>query len=204
MVTQGVETLGREAFLQLLATQLQYQDPLNPIDSTEFVAQLAQFSELEQMIAMNQTMGTSTQYLASLNNFSATGLIGKEVLVTGDSVWLAEGSSPTLTYRLDGEAAQVTVQILDAAGNVVRTLKTGAQAAGVQSITWDGLDKNGNSPAAGGYTYTVTATAVDGAGVGGATYAQGTVTGIQYDNGAAYLTVNGQAFPLSAVVEIQG
>lgn len=204
MATQGVDGLGQDAFLQLLATQLQYQDPLDPMDSTAFVSQLAQFSELEQMTNMNQTLQTSTQYLASLNNFSATGLIGKQVLVTGDSVQLTEGSSTTVTYNLDGEAAQVTVQIMDAAGNVVRTIQAGAQAAGVQNITWDGLDENGNAMGAGEYTYTVTATAADGAAVTSAAYAQGTVTGIQFDNGAAYLTVNGQEVPLSAIIQIQG
>ena len=201
-VTQGVKTLGEDAFLLLLTTQLKYQDPLKPMDSTAFVTQLAQFSQLEQTTAMNKTLATSVQYMASLNNYGAAGLIGKSVQVIGGSAPLVAGTPSTLTYRLGGDAKEVTLQISDEAGNGVRAINIGAQPAGVEEVTWDGRDNNGNTLPGGNYNYTIDAVDKDGAPVKADTYNSGTVTGVIYDNNVAYLTVNGQKIPASDVVKI--
>jgi flagellar basal-body rod modification protein FlgD len=202
MATPDVKTLGQNAFLQLLTTQLKFQDPLKPMESTEFVTQLAQFSQLEETTTMNKTLGTSLQYMASLNNYGAAGLLGKTVQVIGGSAPLVAGSPSTLTFRLAGSAKNATLQISDPAGNVVRTINVGAQPAGVQEVNWNGRDNNGNVLPSGRYSYTVAAVDQAGAAVKVDTYNSGTVTGVIYDDGIAYLTVAGQKVPASDVVKI--
>ena len=203
--TQGVDPLGSlngQTFLKLLTTQLQYQDPLAPMDSTQFVTQLAQFSQLEQATAMQSTMQTSTQYMASLNNYSAAGLIGKQVQVIGNQVDLVQGGQPVLAYNLSGNAANATVTITDASGAVVRVLQSGPQSAGVQHVTWDGLDAKGNSMSPGTYDFSVSAVGNDGAPVTASAYSGGVVSGVSFNQGVAYLIVNGAPIPAANIIGI--
>ncbi|MBI3803006.1 MAG: flagellar hook assembly protein FlgD [Nitrospirae bacterium] len=201
-VTQAVNQLGADTFLRLLTAQLQFQDPLQPMDSTQFVTQLAQFSQVEKAVDMNKSIGTLTQYMASINNYSAAGLIGKNVQVEGSTIPVNGNTSPTLSYQLGGDAKQVLIQISDREGNVVRSLRAGAQPAGLQTVTWNGLDDQGNRLPSGEYTLNVAA--VDGSGqpVQATTYTHGQVTGVTFENNIAYLMVNGARVPASGVLRI--
>jgi len=203
--TQAVDplgSLGGQAFLLLLTTQLQHQDPLAPMDSTQFVTQLAQFSQLEQTTTMGDTLKTSNQYMASLNNYSLATLIGKQVLVIGNQVVLAQGNSPVLPYNLGSAASGVTVTITDGAGNGVRTLPLGPQSAGTQEVQWDGRDNQGRALPDGNYSFTVSAVGADGTPVTANPYSGGTVTGVTFDQGVANLIVNGVTIPAANIVGI--
>ena len=114
-------TLGKDSFMQLLVTQLQYQDPLNPMDNTEFTAQLAQFSQLEAMENMNETMEAMAVLQSSLNNIQALSFIGKTVNATGNTIEYG-GSAVDLGYSLDDDATTVRVSIYNEDGTKVRTL----------------------------------------------------------------------------------
>ncbi|MCK5009848.1 MAG: hypothetical protein KAS98_05140, partial [Deltaproteobacteria bacterium] len=148
----GKNELGRDAFFQLLLTQLQNQDPLNPMESTDMTAQLAQFSQLEQMDNMNTSLDYLQLYMASLNNAQAVGFIGKEIEANGDSVQLSEEGSASLSYELMDDAGSVTVKIYDEDTQLVWTVETGSQSAGKQEWLWDGRDAQGNQVEAGTYT----------------------------------------------------
>ncbi|WDT75332.1 MAG: hypothetical protein MPW16_18950 [Candidatus Manganitrophus sp.] len=87
----AIGQLGADTFLNLLSVQLQYQDPLQPMDSMQFVTQLAQFTQVEKSVNMDKTLGTLTQYMASMNNYNAAGLIGKDVQVEGEELSSAGG-----------------------------------------------------------------------------------------------------------------
>ena len=203
--TQGVDPLGSlngQTFLKLLTTQLQYQDPLAPMDSTQFVTQLAQFSQLEQTTAMQSTMQTSSQYMASLNNYSAAGLIGKQVQVIGNQVDLVQGGQPVLAYSLAGNALDATVTITDASGAVVRVLHSGPQPAGTQNVTWDGRDRNGKALPPGTYNFSVSAVGNDGSPVTANAYSGGIVSGVSFNQGVAYLIVNGAPIPAANIIGI--
>ncbi len=193
--------LGKDDFLQLLTTKLRYQDPMNPMEDHEFIAQLAQFSSLEQMQNINETMQTQILLTQSTNNALATSLIGKDVQALGNSISLEEAGTAEISMELQA-AADVTVRIYDKDGTVVRTLAAGSMEAGVNSTTWDGLDTGGESLPAGTYTYEVTAIASDKTTVGVTTYTTGHVTGVEFVNGAAELLVNGVHIPLSDVIRI--
>ena len=115
--TVGLKAMGEHAFLQLLTTQLKFQDPLKPMDNTQFVTQLAQFSQLEQSTDLNKRMDSSIEYLSSLNTYGAAGLLGREVQVSGGGVALGSDRPVSVHYRLDGNAARVGIRIVDAAGS---------------------------------------------------------------------------------------
>jgi flagellar basal-body rod modification protein FlgD len=198
----GANTLGQDVFLKLLVTQLQFQDPLKPLESTEFVSQLAQFTELEQMTALKTNVDGMVRLMASLNNYGAVDLIGKEVQVAGVSVAHTAGTPSTLNYSLDAPASAGAVSILNVLGEVVRALEVGPQYAGPNSALWDGLDSNGDPVPSGSYTFSVQALDASGAPVRGATYTQGQVSGVTYENGVPYLIVNGERVLASSVAQI--
>jgi flagellar basal-body rod modification protein FlgD len=186
-LTQASKGLDKDAFLRLLTTQLQYQDPLNPADSTEFTAQLAQFSSLEQLNNVNETLNTLKLYQASINNAQAVGFIGKDIVANGKSIELQSGQPVSCDFALSAAAKQVVVTIYDATGNFVRDYEKTALAAGQQSITWDGRDRNGNPVAAGPYTFEVQAVDSKGAKLDVTTFSKGTVTGVTFEDGVTYL-----------------
>jgi flagellar basal-body rod modification protein FlgD len=198
----GAQALGETAFLQLLTTQLKYQDPLQPMDNTAFVSQLAQFSQLEQLTNLNQTMTGMGTSFSTLNNNQVTNLIGRNVVAQGGTIPLNGGSPPSLAYSLNGNASKVTISITDSTGNLVRTMQMGPQSSGNQVATWDGNNSAGTAVPQGNYSYTVSATGQTGKAVAATTYTQGPVTGITYNNGTAYLVVNGTPVLASGLLQI--
>jgi flagellar basal-body rod modification protein FlgD len=185
--TTASSSLDKDAFLKLLTTQLQNQDPLNPTDSTEFTAQLAQFSSLEQLSNINETLNTLNLYQASINNAQAVGFIGKDIVANGNSIEMASGQSVSCDYELPAAAKSVVVTIYDATGNFVRDYETTAVAAGKQSLTWDGKDRNGNTVADGLYTFEVQAVDQKDTKLDVTTFSKGTVTGVTFEDGITYL-----------------
>ncbi|HDH58397.1 MAG TPA: hypothetical protein ENF16_07290, partial [Bacteroidetes bacterium] len=153
--------LDQMDFLKLLMIQLSYQDPLNPMDSAQFSAQLAEFSQLEQLTLMNENldyaMQTNLVLAQSVNNTMAATMIGQDVLAYGNEVELEEGEEATLNYNLSASAQSVTITIKDEAGVTVRTIEVGAQALDDQQVVWDGLDDDGDELPAGVYTFNVSA-----------------------------------------------
>ena len=116
--------LDRDAFLSLLITQLQNQDPLNPTDSVEFTAQLAQFSSLEQLGNVNENLEQLQNFQASINNSQAVALIGKEITANGNSLILASGQPAGCDFKLDGDASMVVVSIYDPTGEFVKSFES--------------------------------------------------------------------------------
>ena len=198
-------SLGKEDFLKLLVTQLGQQDPLNPSDATEFVTQLSQFTSLEQLVnikdgldvlAITQTAGTSAQVVS---------FIGKEVAYANDVVTRDGPAAPpsTLSYKLDGKAADVQVEIRDDKGLLVKTIDAGAQPAGPAQLTWDGRDDNGVALPAGDYTFKVVASDASGAPVDVETRATRRVTAIRFENGYPQLVLeSGETISLGQVLEV--
>jgi flagellar basal-body rod modification protein FlgD len=197
-------TMSKDDFLRLFVAQLKAQDPLNPMDSTEFTSQLAQFSSLEQLTNLNSSLTDLLDSQASLQNTMAAGYLGKTVTYAGNTVSF-DGSQADLAYNLAADAAGVTVTITDSAGNVVRTDAIAGQSAGTQGYTWNGTDQNGNALPAGQYTFTVSAVDSSGKSVDVTTYTSGTVTGVSFQNNTTYLSIDGSTtLTLNDILEIQG
>lgn len=192
--TGGLQSLGKDDFLQLLVTKLQHQDPLDPQSDEDFIAQLAQFSSLEQMnnVAEGIAESNNLDYLQmqSLNNMMASGLVGTEVSADYSGIYLESGDTANIAYTLNNFASEVKFTIYDASGNAVTTLTANDVALGVHAIEWDGTDTLGNRMDEG--YYTVEATAIDGDGTESTPELglTGIVQKIFYRDGAAYLLVD--------------
>lgn len=202
MEVDKIGEMGQNAFLLLLTTQLKYQDPLNPVDNAQFIGQLAQFSQLEETIALGRTMESATQYMASLNNYGAAGLIGKEVKVEGSAIQVIDGVVPPMIYGLVEEASEISIQIYDLEGNLIRIMNDGSKSPGAHSVSWDGLDDNGVAVPDGNYFFQVSAINTSGFPANVTTFVTGRVTGVRYEAGIAYLMVNGEDIPAAGIVEI--
>ena len=200
-------TLGQDEFLELLVTKLQNQDPLNPQEDEDFIAQLAQFSSLEQLENMNDSMqvGLDWDYILSqtISNTMATSLIGCEVTADASQIYLNTAGTAKIGYTLDDVADQVKIEIYDADGDLVRTIKQDDLSAGSHSVEWDGLDDSGIQMTAGSYYINVTATDMEGNTSTVSSTAEGKVTGVVYVDGAAMLQVDGYSIPLSQVREVR-
>ena len=201
--TGAYSRLGKEEFLKLFMAQMQYQNPLEPLKGTEFTAQLAQFSQLEQMWNINENLKNNQLFLNSLNNAQAVNFIGKNIKAVGNSVYLKEGDSAFIHYKLKEDAAKVFVHIYDTNGNLVTTLELKNQKAGEQKLEWDGKDDKGNSLGSGQYSFEIEAYDADEKRIDVTSYIQGEVTGVTYEENIVYLLLGEQKIAISDVIEIK-
>lgn len=188
--------LGKDEFLQLLTAQLKYQDPMNPLDGHQMAADLAQFSGLEQLLNVNEQLEAQTAnaqvILSAINNSVALGTIGKTVVAASDQIILADDGSGTIdgTVTVDVvEEGPGTLEILDAAGNVVGSRPLGFLSARNELSLNVGTAAAGL--AAGTYTVRITTTDAKGAAAPQRTYYTGIVDGLSYSPQGAVLTSNG-------------
>jgi flagellar basal-body rod modification protein FlgD len=196
--------LNKDDFMQLLVTQLKNQDPLNPQDSSAFVAQLAQLTQVEQTYNINTNLQNILNGQNNAGNLSSVSFIGKEITAQGSQVSLTSGTPSTLGFTLPSAAAQLSVQISDANGNTVRTLTQGKTAAGANSIAWDGLNSAKQPLPSGTYSFAVSGIDASGQIIAGSTTVHGKVTGVKLDGTTPVLTVNGLDVPLTSILEVKG
>lgn len=204
-LTSGIN-MGKEDFLLLLTTQLRYQNPLSPEDPKDFVAQLSQFSSLEQLINLNTKLDNyseTTQALQNSANLSqGVALLGKEVKAQGNSFVVKSGESGDMSFILGSTATSTKVNIYTSGNTLVRTIDLGAKSAGEVEINWDGKDNNGNAVADGTYYFQVTAKDASGNDLDTASYITGTVEEVLQDANTVYLKVNGRLVTLDTILSI--
>lgn len=165
-----------DRFLTLLVTQLRNQDPLNPLDNAQVTTQLAQLSTVTGINRINETLVALAQAQSADRTLQAAALVGHDVTIDGNAIALSDGEASG-GFDLASAATQVSVTISDAAGNPVRTLTLGAQAAGGGRFAWDGKTDAGAAAAPGRYTFSVTATNAQGV-VAATTSTLARVTGV--------------------------
>lgn len=149
----------RENFMTLLITQLQNQDPLNPMENAEMTSQLAQINTVSGIEELNSTLEGITGQIDAGHTLQAIGLIGQGVLVPGDRILVGEEGTTPFGIELGSSAEQVVVTIRDGAGQVSRSLDVGPMQAGVESFEWDGKLENGEMAPEGAYHVSVEAMA---------------------------------------------
>jgi len=202
------DSLGKEDFLNLLVAQLKYQDPLEPQDNTEAVAQLAQYSELEAMLAVKEEMTalseSVTGAIPELNNSVqySTGLylLNSNVRIEQDSVtWYGDTDEP-VTVNVNAKAlSTVDVNILDKDENVVATLTATADKNGVATVTWDGRDEEGNLASLGKYGVQIEGSASDSSLY---SFVEGVVEGACSQDNTAMVRIDGKLYPVSKIVDV--
>lgn len=193
-----------QTFLKMLTTELQNQDPTQPLDSSQFTSQLAQFSSLEQQLQTNANLSSLITAQQSATFSTAINYIGHTVNAAGDSFTEASsGASVPIAFSLDGNATTAQVDIVNAAGKTVNTLSVTSPVAGLNNLTFNGLDSDGNALPAGTYTYAVSATDLAGKAVTATTYQTGKVTAVDSSSGTTYLELGtAGAVDASKVVQV--
>ncbi|MEY8799557.1 flagellar hook assembly protein FlgD [Leisingera sp. XS_AS12] len=177
-----------ETFLGLLVAQIKNQDPLEPMDPTQFVSQIATLTQVEQSVKTNSQLEQLRSTLALTASMSEASLIGRSVTVPSNSITVDEAGSPvSFSYEIEGEAASVTAIISDAEGNVLRMIEgLPGEGGKLNSVTWDGYDAQGAPIGAGTYTISL---AAEGASGGYNTYIRDTVTSVSYVAGEQLLNL---------------
>lgn len=186
--------LDGNAFLTLFLTQLQYQDPTNPMESYEMASQLAQFSSVEKLTNINSSLAELESALSSIGNAQMVGLIGKEVVAQSNALQVTGGTASNATYSFEldsGSTADVTITISDENGSVVRTKTLSSQAGGDYKVDWDGLDDSGNKVSDGSYTFAVKALDSGGNSVDVTSTVTGTAYSYRLDQSSPYLILDG-------------
>lgn len=153
----GTAGMGQKDFLTLFTTQLKNQDPLDPVKNEAFVAQLAQFSQLEATTTMSQTLSDYVTSMSGERMMSSANLIGKTVSVPGGPALLAAGVPVEGVINLPTGADGVKFDVFDAKGSLVRSQVLGPQTVGDMTWSWDGKTDAGNDSANGTYTFKSTA-----------------------------------------------
>ena len=191
--------LGKDDFWKLLTVQLRYQDPLNPMENTEFVAQMAQFSSLEQLQNMNQTMersqGAEAELQAAFKNNLVTSLVGKAVEVPTQEV-AYDGETTEVAYRLGPQARSASLQILDARGQMVRELELDTSQA-YNKVEWDGKSVSGDKVPKGVYLAVVIAAGPGGVPVEADMLKRVRVDAVRYAGSEARIWADGRELALS-------
>jgi len=192
-----------ETFLALLTSQLKNQDPLSPVDSNQFTAQLTQMAGVEQQLLTNELLKSLVAAQGGGGLASAANYIGREATAAWSATKFADGEA-TWSYEIASNAASVKLEVLDGSGNVVWSGDAPDKTSGVHEFTWDGEATSGND-GQDGEVYSLRVVAKDAAG--GAVDAQvlirGRITGVEMYDGETYLTVGNSILPLASVIALE-
>ncbi|MBI6704059.1 flagellar hook assembly protein FlgD [Pseudomonas viridiflava] len=159
--TDSTGTLGKDSFLQLLVTQMKNQNPLDPQDNTEFVAQLAQFSSVESLQNLTTTVDSIAGSYQSSQALQASSLVGRSVIINAGSTAVDTAKGMVGSIAVPATSSVTSVKIYDAQSNLVNTVDLGTLPAGSTSFAWDGKASDGTVAPAGTYSFTA-AGSVDG------------------------------------------
>ena len=151
-------SLGQDEFFQLMVAQLTNQDPLKPLESNEFLGQVAQFSTVTGVQAMQEAIADLSASFQSSQALQASTMVGRDVLVSGNRALLGADGTLKAAADLPASTGSLSASIYDASGQLVRQLTLGAHEAGLVEFSWDGLTDAGQQAPAGPYTVAVTAT----------------------------------------------
>jgi flagellar basal-body rod modification protein FlgD len=187
----GQRSLGQEDFLRLMTAQMQFQDPFNPTDNTQMVAQMAQFSSLSGITEMTSTLKTLATRMGDAGTTDSVSWIGKSVLAETATATADAKGNVNGAVELDADSAKVTLEIRDADGNVARTVTMGAQSAGIVEYQWDGTTDAGTAAGAGPYSIKVAAATAEGGAVAARNLSWAGVTSVTLNNGKPMLALSG-------------
>jgi len=193
--------MSKDDFLRMLTLQLRHQDPLNPMSNDQFATQLAQFSQLETLNNINESIQTEIIMSQSMNNSFMINMIGKDVKSYGNTVVLGEDGAK-MDFYLYGDAQDVKVRIYDESGSEVAVLSGNAMKNGDRYMNWDGKTKDGDRALDGTYAFVVEATNTQGTSIPVDTMNNGIVTGVTYEGGMPYLLVNGNYVALGDIISV--
>ncbi len=188
-------------FLQLLTIQLQNQDPLSPMDTTEFTNQLVAFSGVEQQINTNQKLDSLVALQLGNTMGSALGYVGLDASYVSSEFYFDGSQAQTINYALDGTAVESTIRIVNESGDTVFETD-GSRNVGNNEFVWDGKDNFGNPVEAGTYQFRVDALDINDEAIGTTSVVTGKVKGIENQNGLIFLLIGERAVSLGNILNV--
>lgn len=193
---------SQDTFMKLLVAELKNQDPMDPMQSRDMVAQLATLSSVQKLNAIDEKLGGMQKDSISESSLQSASLIGKTVTAKTNRLTLNSFNSSVGGYRLQGDAKNVQVAIVDGSGQTVRSLNLDSQSAGDKTFEWDGRDVTGRRMPNGKYQFQVKAADAAGAPVLTTSEVSGPVTEVTYTNGAPEVVVGDVHVGISDVTSI--
>jgi flagellar basal-body rod modification protein FlgD len=190
-----------ESFLQLLTTQLKYQDPLSPMDSSEFTSQLAQFATVEQGINTNSNLESLLSLTRSNQAATALSYIGKTVEAKGNVNMLVDGKTE-FKYAIDKQSASTTIVVRNTANQVVYST-SGEKQTGTYSFKWDGKNTYGAQQPDGAYSVSVTTTDSEGKSGTATTFVVGTIDGADMSGDNVNVMIGSITVPFENIVTLR-
>ena len=199
--SQGIrKELDKNAFLLLMLTELQHQDPLEPLENKDLIAQLSQLTALEQIMNMSKAVQEFVEAQQMVNPAQLASLIGKYVVMRSNEISVQNEEAESIVFNLD-ESAHVVIRIYDENDNLIREEDLGIVEEGMHAWVWDARNNDGIPVPDGTYKYKVVR--VDGTNeeeIGG--LEGGIVEAVQIKDGKAYVLVNGNLYPIDSIIEI--
>ena len=198
----GNSELGQDQFLELLVTQMQNQDPLNPMDGKEMASQLAQFNSVEQLIGVNNGLSELSQsqqlMRTEMTNSMASSLTGKEVRALSDKVNLEAGKDANINYDLNNTASEVEIIIRDSSGSEVRRATIDGAGEGENSWKWDGKSNDGVEVPDGQYNVEINATNGDKS-VKSRMFIEGIANKVRFTGEGVKISIDGVEVPIGDI-----
>jgi flagellar basal-body rod modification protein FlgD len=189
-----------QSFLTLLTTQLQNQNPLDPLDTNQFTQQLVEFAGVQQQLNTNDSLATLVSLQQTAQSTQALGFVGQTVVVNGNTAALTNSSA---TWELSVPSnSTVNVTIANSTGQSVFTGSYSVTAGNNQPFTWNGQGNDGTQYPAGQYTLTATAANSTGAVVAVTTQVEGVVSSVDIAQSPPLLTVNGQTYTVNQIASV--
>lgn len=195
------KTLTQEDFINILVTQMKYQNPLEPLNNEQMAMQIAQMSSVDALQQMEQTMKNMAAKYDLIANLQVTSLVGKKVEVAGNQLYLIPNQIAEGVYQLP-QVARVTIQIYDSLGNLVRSIDEGRKEVGKQKFSWNGQNNKGEMVAEGLYTFVISAVDEKGNEVPVSPSQIGEIKEIAYENGTVYFLIGRQKYNLESIIAI--
>ena len=192
-------TVDKMDFMTLLVAQIKNQDPMSPMDNAEFTSQITQFTMLDEMKSMNMKLEENLLVGQAINNTAMLGLVGKNVTVQGNKIWMAEGIASESVVAADGPGS-VVIEVTDDTGHVVATYRRTIER-GLNDVSWDGNLDNGE--VAGDGNYSISVSPGDGSeDLPFTTLMTGPVEGLRYDNNMAVVIIGGQEYYVADIYKV--
>jgi len=199
--TKDKAVVGKDDFLTLLVAQMKNQDPLNPMQTTEFTSQLAQFTSLEQLVEVNSNLGGIQGSIEKQNNGNPIDYIGKTVKADSNTMEVKDGVLSSGSFVLEN-GADVGVVVYDKDGNEVRSLHQGKMQAGEYQVNWNLRDNDGKVVDDGIYSFDIFAIDEYGEYIPVEIFTEGKVSGVTNEYDSPYLMVGNKLIPTSKVLKV--
>jgi len=209
-VASRTSVAGKDEFLKLLTYQLRSQNPLRPYDNQEFAAQLAQFSQLEQLTdirsLLEEQLNINSALTHTIANTALPGMLGKYAKVTTNKFMLEADVKPEIGFFAPYSMQSGTMNITDKSGNIIKTVElTGEMLQrGEHSYSWDGTNNDGEEMPPGEYYFAVDLFDANGAGINADTYINGKIQAVRFKSEGTMLVINGMELSINNVTAISG